>query len=521
MKHSALRRMLAMVLALVVIFTLTACVPQDEPEDVVSYNGETVLAPDTDFKIVVGSHASWPYNANHKIWQYFRERVGGNIEVTSIPNSEFTTKLNLMMATPEELPDLLHVLEPAHVNSHADSGAYVAIDEHLSALPNYVAFLQSLDTSTREELVMLRTYADGHNYWPVVYGSESVMNFATWMYRKDILEKHAIAVPTTIEELYEVCKELKGIYPDSYPLCLRSGLRKLSTIGPSWDNDFSAYIHFDFSSGEWECGGFTDTMKEMVIYFKRMMEEGLVPPDFMTIPTSSWEELISTDRGFITAEPIVRINFFNIPNQKRDPRYEWAAFEPPAYNEKAPHKIAKSNLDPTGYVLPNTKDETRINNALKVLDWMYTEEAIELLSWGKEGETYTVDENGKKTFILKGDTTAQIAYGASTYGLYQVIRKEAFEQVVAAGSEIDPVWMTWIEEDAQPGAFLSFNAEEKEVIQQKETAIISYMEENLIHFIDGTKPIEEWDEYVEYAYELGLKDVLAAYESSYDRIRGR
>jgi len=522
MRNVALRRTIAMVLALVMMLAMAACAPKDQGNEVdIAYDGDTVLAPDTDFKIVIGSHSSWPYNENHKIWQYFKEEVGGNIQIDAIPNSEFGTKINLMMASPDTLPDLLHVLEPAHVNNHADSGAYIAIDEHLDKLPNYTAFLQSLDSKTREQLVMLRTFADGHNYWPIVYGSETVMNFATWMYREDIFEKHGLEIPETVDDLYQVCKKLKELYPESYPLCLRAGLRKISTMGPSWDNDFNVYLYYDFDSEEWKYGAFTDTMKEIVIYFKKMMEEGLIPPDFMSIATSSWEELMSTDRGFITAEPIVRINFFNIPNQKRNPDYKWAAFLPPAHDAKAPHKIAKSNDDPTGYVLPNTKDDARIDNALKVLDWMYTDEAIDLLSWGKEGETYQVDKNGKKTFILEGDITAQVAYGASTYGLYQVIRKEAFEQVVAAGSEVDPIWMTWIEEDAQPGGYLSFNKEEQEVINHKETAIISYLEENLIHFIDGTKPLDEWDAYIEGAYKLGLKEVLKAYEAAYNRVRGR
>ena len=522
MKNTALRRALAMGLALVMMLAMAACAPQDGGSGEVAYEGDTVLAPGTDFKIVVGSHASWPYDENHKIWQYFKEEVGGNITVNAIPNSEFATKLNLMMATPEELPDLLHALEPPHIINHADSGAYIAIDENMDKLPNYSAFLDTLDPAERDNLIALRTFADGHTYWPLVYGSETVMNFSTWMYRKDIFEKHNLEVPTTIDELYEVCKELKKLYPDSYPFCIRSQLNKMGTMGPSFAPDFSIFNYYDYTADKWQFGAFTDTGKEITEFMRKMMAEGLIPPD-MTIATSSWEELMSTDRGFISIDALVRISFFNVPNQKINPDYEWAAMAPPAHDASAgaPNKLSKSNVDPTGYVLPNTRDEDRINNALRVLDWMYTDEAIDLLSWGKEGETYQVDENGKKTFILDGDVTAQVAYGATTYGLYQVVRQEAFEQVVAAGSEVDPLWLTWIEEGAQPSWFLSYNDEEAQIIDNYDTAVRTHAEENLIHFVDGTKPMEEWDAYVQKAYDLGLEKLLGAWTSSWNRMQGK
>ncbi len=522
MKNIALRRSVALVLALVMMLAMAACAPQGSNNIDDAYEGDTVLAPGTPFKIVIGSHASWPYDENHKIWQYFKEEVGGDIEINAIPNSEFSTKLNLMMATPDELPDLLHALEPPHVINHADSGAYIAIDENMDKLPNYQKFLDSLDPEERDNLIALRTFSDGHTYWPLVYGSETVMNFSTWMYRKDIFDKHGLEYPKTIDELYQVCKKLKELYPESYPFCIRSGLNKMGTMGPSFAPDFSIFNYFDYTANEWRFGAFTETGKEITEFMRKMMAEGLIPPD-MTIATSSWEELMSTDRGFITIEALVRINYFNVPNQKINPDYEWVAMEPPARDnsEGAPHKIAKSNVDPTGYVLPNTRDEKRINNAFRVLDWMYTDEAIDLLSWGKEGETFQVDENGKKTFILDGDVTAQVAYGASTYGLYQVIRQEAFEQVVAAGSEVDPLWMTWIEEGAQPSWYLAYNDEESAVINNYETAIRTHAEENLIHFVDGTKPMSEWDAYVQQAYEYGLEDVLAAYTSAWDRMQAK
>ena len=78
-------------------------------------------------------------------------------------------------------------------------------------------------------------------------------------------------------------------------------------------------------------------------------------------------------------------------------------------------RIAKYNLDPTGYLICNTGKQDRIDNAFKLLDWMYSDEGSELLSWGKEGETYKVVD-GKKKFIVGENETPQEKYGAATYG---------------------------------------------------------------------------------------------------------
>ena len=43
-----------------------------------------------------------------------------------------------------------------------------------------------------------------------------------WLYREDVFKMHNLKVPETFDELYDVCKKLKSIYPDSYPLCTRS-----------------------------------------------------------------------------------------------------------------------------------------------------------------------------------------------------------------------------------------------------------------------------------------------------------
>ena len=100
---------------------------------------------------------------------------------------------------------------------------------------------------------------------------------------------------------------------------------------------------------------------------------------------------------------------------------------PPKPNTpNASQSLAKQNLNFNGYCVCNTGREEGVKNAFKFVDWMYTDEAISLLSWGKKGETYE-EVDGRKQFILTGDEEPQNKYGIGTYGMYQVLETEANE----------------------------------------------------------------------------------------------
>ena len=87
------------------------------------------------------------------------------------------------------------------------------------------------------------------------------------------------------------------------------------------------------------------------------------------------------------------------------------------------------NYESVGFTISNTGDEKRMANAAKFVDWFYSDEAMELVSWGKEGETYTV-ENGEKVYILD-DTGTQVSslYGFTTHGTFTRVDPKAVESM--------------------------------------------------------------------------------------------
>ncbi len=70
-----------------------------------------------------------------------------------------------------------------------------------------------------------------------------------------------------------------------------------------------------------------------------------------------------------------------------------------------------------------------------------------------------------------------------------------------------------------PNAWLTFNDEEQDVIDEYYTALVSRTEEMLSKFLLGQEPLSKFDEFRATLDEMGLQELLAAYESAYARVK--
>lgn len=515
------KRILALFAAATMALSLTAC---SNGDDTLADAGEIpegkIFAPGTEISMTIASHASWPYNENWVVWKYFQEATGTKFNIKAIPATDLGTKLPLMMANSVELTDMIHTFMKNHVDPYATSGAFVSYTDNMDNMPNMSAFLDGLGETEKNDLINQRTSGDGKMYSAPTYGTQRLTNLRTWLYRKDIFEKHGLKTPTTYDELYEVAKELKKLYPDSYPICFRDGIYKFEDLTSAWKNNFSYLPYYDYDAGEWKMGAQDPIMKEIIAYFTKLVEEGLVAPDYLTMDTMSWEELMSTDRGFITNDYIVRIDFFNSAVRGENPDYTLALMAPPVPNvPTGSAKIAKTNLDFGGWVVCNTGKEKNIQNAFKLVDWMYSPEAVELLSWGKEGETYNVNAEGKKEFILEEGEQVNTKYGISTYGVFQIIDEVAYESTytqenIDAATEVQQ----YIEEESNPTLWLALEPSEESRAAAILDDLRAYCEEELSKFLLSQQPLSNWDTFQEGLVEMGCEELLEIYTNAYDRI---
>lgn len=516
-----MKKLLALVLAAVMAFSLVACTGNGGAGG--SAATTDPLTADDTIKAVIYSHPSWPFQESWKVAQYIQESIPANIEFNAIPNAEIYTKYSVMFADPETLPDTVPFDGKSGGDTHAADGSAISFESQADYMPNYTKWVASLSENDYANFVQTRKSYDGNIYYTPVMGRDTTEGVMCWMYRKDLFDKHNLKIPTTFDELYEVCKELKALYPDSYPLCMRNGIgHNLNVLAPSFDKDWAGMgFYYDKGSDSWKYGVLEPAMKEYLEFALKMIDEGLLNPNFSTIKAQEWQELISTDRGFITPEYQTRIDFFNSIAKDNNSPLRFSAMVPPVANaEKGAALVCRNSLDPYGNIICNTRDEGRIANTAKYLDWFYADENVELVSWGKEGETFEVVD-GKKQYITNGSNEPiKTLYGFGVPQMFYRIDREAIEATESEDiASVREITLNTRTAENQVGGYLALNEEEQNVMTDKRVAITTYVEEIISKILLKQLPMSAYDEIEANVMEMGLEEVLATYEAAHARIK--
>ena len=514
-----MKRFLAFSLAIIMLFALCACTGGGNGGKIATNDP---LTKDDVIDITITSHPSWPYLEDWKVWEYIEEGTGVTLNVTCFPGTDAGTKYPLMFAARDTLSDVVSFTYKPDTEKYVMQGALVALDDMAEYMPNYKAWVESLSEDEYENVVKTRKSADGKIYYAPVSGRERSQNVRAWLYRKDIFDKHGLSVPTTYDEVYEVSKKLKEIYPDSYPYGVRSGMTVLDTAGSNWKEYWAPGAYYDYNEGKWYYGATEDVMLDMITYYKRMVDEGLTSPDFMTINIQSWQELVTTDRSFLMPDYLTRIDFFNSIARDNNPEFNLTAFVPPVANpETGKAQLSKVNYESVGFTISNTGDEKRMANAAKFVDWFYSDEALELMSWGKEGETYEV-KDGKKVYIKENENDqVNTLYGFFTHGTFARLDPEAVEATESAEvSAVRDMAIRQSDPYYNPTSYLSFSNEENKVIDETFAACRTFSEEMITKLILGQEPLSKFDEMVQSLRDLGTDRLIGVYESAYNRVKG-
>ena len=146
---------------------------------------------------------------------------------------------------------------------------------------------------------------------------------------------------------------------------------------------------------------------------------------------------------------------------------------------------------------------------------------MELVSWGKEGETYEVVD-GKKQYILDDKGTQVLSlYGFTTVGGYM-----RFDPEAAAATESEAMARTRdmrLEHTlpySNPYLWVEFTDEENEVYASHYDVCKKYTEEFCAKILLGQEPISKLDEFQRILREdLGVDAILEIYTSAYDRVK--
>ena len=454
-----------------------------------------------------------------------RRRTGLNVELIQVPRATLTEKARVMVASRDQMPDIFQGgMMTDELNDLGMQGAFEPVNKHFDQLPNiksiYVDNAKELGT---EKVMKSYTAADGNLYIVPTYDSERYVNHGM-MYRKDIFDKHNIPMWHGPEEFYQAMKKLKSLYPNSTPFVSKNGEAIFWRLGQSWGGLDIARPYYDEETKIWKHSVTDPNLKDMLDYMKKLYDEKLLDPEFLTCTQAAWtSKMTQAETAFATVDWIGRLDQFYEQTRGIVPDYDLRYANPMGPTQKV---ITLSRVG-TGPAVKKGKNSLL---ALKLLDYLISENGAELMTCGIEGVTFNWNEDkthakyiGFEEGKAIGINDLEEKYGMCVSGLCRRYdRRCVYFNYTEKEQEAQDMML-----NKEGGGFLpedpllTYTAEEKQIFSDYNAKIEKATLEFCSKYILSGNPSETgdaaWTAWLKQADSLGVQAVTDAYNAAQAR----
>ena len=354
-------------------------------------NGLELPIVDKDTKISFLMNTSQADLEDKFFLQAVKDITGITIEPVVVSDANGQQKLQLLAAS-KQLPDIArNFLQSNDIDELALNGALVNITENIDKMPN----LKKLYKDTEENKRVFSDYAssDGNLYVIPAYGIARDVNHL-FMYRKDIFDKLGIKPWTDTESFYNTLKKLKEAYPDSTPLTSKLQFDLFKYFGNQWGFETDLDKAYDAETKEWVYAGVSSNMKNMLDFLKKLYDEGLLDPEFLTNTQASWTaKMTAADKAFVTFDWVDRMDMFVAQAKSTVPGYDLEPGRPIGLTGKY------MPMDPIGGTSVFITNNKKSDISIKLVDFLMSKAGGRLETVGLPGKTYEYDENKKVKYL--------------------------------------------------------------------------------------------------------------------------
>lgn len=462
------------------------------------------------------------------LWQFVADELGVKFNWTTVASSDRDALFSVAMADPSSLPDFLTDMRPLVAEEYGRKGALIALNDYINEeqMPNLCALMEQYP-----DLKASITSADGNIYFfPRIMATET-RYWSGFFIRKDMLEEAGLEMPTTTDELYDVLVALKEKidtvdYPMYYNMSSLKSMLSFFNVGGrgtgTTTNDDAIVV-----DGQVVYAPITDEYRTALIYFNKLLEDGLLNPD--------WNSLTGDDvRTGILAKTTamaegsfsgVLSNYNNLliaDGQGEALVYMNPVLGPQGTTTRQGHHTVM-DMDWCSGISATCKD---VDAVIKVVDYLYSDEGREHVYWGQEGKTYTI-EDGKHVFTEEvtsatmGVLNYLNSYSGNTSCYPSAMITEFYQSTLSDLAKEGNNEITAIGEanDIRLPA-LRYTEDEIEEVNLILADLNAYVDEFFANAVNGVVDIEDdavWNAYVEGFNGLRLDELMGYYETAFER----
>lgn len=468
-----------------------------------------------------------PFNPEWPVWQEAAKRTNVTLEgVIPQSNSNEEEAFNLMLSS-GELADIIGYVSTAELEKLGRDGGLIPLNDLIEEHAPNIKKLMEEDASFRQACYSL----DGNIYQ--LPKSQDLVSAEFWWIRQDWLDKLKLETPKNVDEMYKVLTAFRNEDPngndkqDEIPLFDRAGDKMPDEYLYLWDTSTEFYAR----DGVIEFEPMEENFKTGVTNIVKWYKEGLIDPEIFTRGAKARDILLSGDLGGCTHDWVSAGNY-NDTLPKDIPGFQMKAFAPPA--DQNGNVVERTTRYPgVGWGISSQCEDPV--TAIKYMDYMFSEEGSTLMNWGIEGETYTVNADGTKSYtdvVMKSEQTP-IGYLRAQGVQYRIGMKQTADYEYAfmtdAGREATELYnehLEWFLPDMPPyndGALnLRYLPEDEAEYQKIMGNIRPYVDEKFQSWMLGTADFEaDYENFISELKSRGIETAIEINQRAYDIFVGK
>jgi len=514
---------------------------------------ELIIAqPDVDFDNVTGMKED-------RILNYLQDKL--KVKFKFITSSEYQTKINLMVSTGETLDFVSDLYKTAFTTKLYEEGMLLNMKDLVFNNPERYPVLYKAFNDPLYKYINETKFGNADNYCGIYMGGYIINSGGSGlMINGNMLKETGLAVPKTIDEVINFMRAIKKIKPDVIPFS--TNLTKGTGYGLISNQLFKPYgvslVDLVNENGVYKENFTSEDAKQAWIMVQGLYKEGLLDKEMVTRDVQ-WFEGIYTDKVAVSGINSTSLGQFDetfIEYLKSHPNAKPGVDLLSAGPFTGPKGDTTLNYNPydfgkcTSFIIKSSKYPERV---LDLVNYLMSNEGMNLKFWGVEGIHYTGKANGK--LITSGDEVGWIKaeyqkeamiykknytirqewkpfsyVGPIGYGGYSV---EASDNLLEALKNFACIInMSYIQND-EVG---KYSLETTKLFDSKTTILPMYMKDVVLTgdaqtrnktlgdirnkwytaFLVGEKDVSSnWDSFVKELKDAGLDQYIADYNSVY------